>query len=344
MTTVSIIGGSGYGGGELLRLLLGHLHVEIKQVTSRSHLGEYVYQVHPNLRKRTQLKFSDPATLESVDILFLAQPHGQAQHNIEQYAKLAPKIIDLAADFRLRDADFYEQWYGEKHAAPEWLSKFVYGLPELQREELKTASYVSGVGCNATASNLALLPLVKADLLDTSSPVIIEIKVGSSEGGAEGNSGSLHAERANVIRTFSAFGHRHTAEVIQEMGVKDVSLTMTAVDLVRGVLATAHAKVKQDVATKDLWKAYRAVATENPFVRVVKEQRGIYRVPEPKILAGTNYADLGFELDETNGHIVSMCAIDNLMKGASGSAVQCMNLMMGWDETLGLEFMGLHPI
>ena len=341
---VSIIGGSGYGGGELLRLLLNHPNVEVKQVTSRSHLGEYVYQVHPNLRKRTQLKFSDPASLESVDILFLAQPHGQAQHNINEYAKLAPKIIDLAADFRLRDAAFYEQWYGAKHAAPEWLSKFVYGLPELHRAEMTTANYVSGVGCNATASNLALLPLVKAGLLDLSSPIFIEIKVGSSEGGAEGNSGSLHAERANVIRTFSAFGHRHTAEVIQEMGVKDVSLTMTAVDLVRGVLATAHAKVKPGVATKDLWKAYRAVANENPFVRVVKEQRGIYRVPEPKILAGSNYADLGFELDESNGHIVSMCAIDNLMKGASGSAVQCMNLMMGWDETLGLEFMGLHPI
>lgn len=344
MTSVSIIGGSGYGGGELLRLLLSHPNVEVKQVTSRSHLGEYAYQVHPNLRKRTQLKFSDPAALEPVDILFLAQPHGQAQNHIEEYAKLAPKIIDLAADFRLWDADFYEQWYGEKHASPEWLGKFVYGLPELHREELKTASYVSGVGCNATASNLSLLPLVKAELLDASSPVIIEIKVGSSEGGAIGNSGSLHAERANVIRTFSAFGHRHTAEVIQEMGVKDVSLTMTAVDLVRGVLATAHAKVKQGVANKDLWKAYRAVANKNPFVRVVKEQRGIYRVPEPKILAGTNYADLGFELDESNGHIVAMCAIDNLMKGASGSAVQCMNLMMGWDETLGLEFMGLHPI
>ena len=344
MTSVSIIGGSGYGGGELLRLLLGHPNVEIKQVTSRSHLGEYVYQVHPNLRKRTQLKFTDPASLEPVDILFLAQPHGQAQHNIEAYAKLAPKIIDLAADFRLRDAAFYKEWYGEDHAAPEWLSKFVYGLPELNREDLKTASYVSGVGCNATASNLALLPLVKADLLDLSSPIFIEIKVGSSEGGAEGNSGSLHAERANVIRTFSAFGHRHTAEVIQEMGVKDVSLTMTAVDLVRGVLATAHAKVKQGVANKDLWKAYRAVANENPFVRVVKEQRGIYRVPEPKILAGSNYVDVGFELDEHTGHIVAMCAIDNLMKGASGSAVQCMNLMMGWDETLGLEFTGLHPI
>jgi len=344
MTSVSIIGGSGYGGGELLRLLLTHPNVEVKQVTSRSHLGEYVYQVHPNLRKQTQLKFSDPAALEPVDILFLAQPHGQAQKNIDELAKLGTKIIDLAADFRLRDAAFYKQWYGEDHAASEWLSKFVYGLPELHREELKTASYVSGVGCNATASNLALLPLIKADLLDLSAPVIIEIKVGSSEGGAEGNSGSLHAERANVIRTFSAFGHRHTAEVIQEMGVHDVSLTMTAVDLVRGVLATAHAKVKPGVANKDLWKAYRAVANENPFVRVVKEQRGIYRVPEPKILAGSNYADIGFELDESTGHIVAMCAIDNLMKGASGSAVQCMNLMMGWDETLGLEFSGLHPI
>lgn len=343
-TSVSIIGGSGYGGGELIRLLLGHPNVEIKQVTSRSRVGEYVYQTHPNLRKRTQLKFSDPSQLEPVDVLFLAQPHGQAQHNIEAYTKLAPKIIDLAADFRLRDAIFYEQWYEEKHAAPEWLNKFVYGLPELHRAEMANANYISGVGCNATASNLALLPLIKADLLDLSSPIFIEIKVGSSEGGAEGNSGSLHAERANVIRTFSAFGHRHTAEVIQEMGIKNVSLTMTAVDLVRGVLATAHAKVKAGVATKDLWKAYRAVANENPFIRVVKEQRGIYRVPEPKILAGTNYADLGFELDESNGHIVAMCAIDNLMKGASGSAVQCMNLMMGWDETLGLDFAGLHPI
>ena len=346
MTTVSIIGGSGYGGGELLRLLLGHPNVEIRQVTSRSHLGEFVYQVHPNLRKRTQLKFSDPAALEPVDILFLAQPHGQAQHHIDEYARLAPKIIDLAADFRLRDAALYEQWYGEKHAAPGWLDKFVYGLPELHRAEMGTANYVSGVGCNATASNLALLPLIKADFLDLSSQIFIEIKVGSSEGGAEGNAGSLHAERANVIRTFSAFGHRHTAEVIQEMGIKSecISLTMTAVDLVRGVLATAHAKVKPGVATKDLWKAYRAAANENPFVRLVKEQRGIYRVPEPKILAGSNYADLGFELDESNGHIVAMCAIDNLMKGASGSAVQCMNLMMGWKETLGLEFIGLHPI
>jgi N-acetyl-gamma-glutamyl-phosphate/LysW-gamma-L-alpha-aminoadipyl-6-phosphate reductase len=343
MTTVSIVGGSGYGGGELLRLLLGHPHVEVKQATSRSHLGEYVYQVHPNLRKRTQLKFSDPAQLEPVDILFLAQPHGQAQHNIDQLAGLAGKIIDLSADFRLKDPAMYQQWYGETHSAPAWLDKFVYGLPELHRSEISSANYVSGVGCNATASNLALLPLTRAGLIDLEAPVIVEIKVGSSESGAEGNSGSLHAERANVIRTFSPFGHRHTAEVMQELGLKDISLTMTAVDLVRGVLATAHARVKPGVVMKDLWKAYRSVATENPFVRVVKEQRGIYRVPEPKILAGSNYADISFDLDETNGHIVSICAIDNLMKGASGTAVQCMNLMLGLDETTGLEFAGLHP-
>jgi N-acetyl-gamma-glutamyl-phosphate/LysW-gamma-L-alpha-aminoadipyl-6-phosphate reductase len=131
---------------------------------------------------------------------------------------------------------------------------------------------------------------------------------------------------------------------MQELGVHNVSLTMTSVDLVRGVLATAHGTVKAGVTTKDLWKAYKAMAAENPFVRVVKEQRGIYRVPEPKILAGSNYADLGFELDESNGHIVSICAIDNLMKGAAGTAVQCMNLMLGFDETLGLEFPGLHPV
>lgn len=343
-TSVSVIGGSGYGGGELLRLLLGHPNIEIRQVTSRSHLGEYVYQVHPNLRKRTQLKFVDPAQVEPVDVLFLALPHGQAQGQIEKYAALTGRIIDLSADFRLKDPASYQKWYGEAHAAPQWLEKFVYGLPELHRAEMAGASYISGVGCNATASNLALLPLVKCGLIDLDAPVFIEIKVGSSESGVEGNAGSHHAERANVIRTFSTFGHRHTAEVIQELGVNNVSLTMTAVDLVRGVLATAHAKVKPGVAIKDLWKAYRAAATENPFIRVVKEQRGIYRVPEPKIVVGSNYADLGFDLDESTGHLVSICAIDNLMKGASGTSVQCLNLMLGWDETLGLEFAGLHPI
>ena len=344
MIRATIVGGSGYAGGELLRLLVAHPETEVVQVTSRSHLGEYVYQVHPNLRKQTALKFTDPELLDPADVLFLALPHGQAQHRIEKFAGIAPTIVDLAADFRLHDPQVYEHWYGSPHAAPGWLDKFVYGLPELHRDQLKGAHYASGVGCNATGCNLALLPLVKAGLLDMEKQVIVELKVGSSEGGAEGNAGTHHPERANVIRTFSSFGHRHTAEVIQELGIKNVSLTMTSVDLVRGVLATAHGTVKPGVTTKDLWKAYRAVATENPFLRVVKEQRGIYRVPEPKILAGSNYTDLGFELDESNGHVVSICAIDNLMKGAAGTAVQCMNLMLGFEETTGLEFPGLHPI
>jgi LysW-gamma-L-alpha-aminoadipyl-6-phosphate/LysW-L-glutamyl-5-phosphate reductase len=344
MIKATIVGGSGYAGGELLRLLLAHPEIELVQVTSRSHLGEYVYQVHPNLRKQTTLKFSDPESIQPVELLFLALPHGTAQHKIDQFASLAASIVDLSADFRLHSPQDYEHWYGSAHAAPGWLPKFVYGLPELHREELRGAHYASGVGCNATASNLALLPLVKAGLIDLDQQVILELKVGSSEGGAEGNAGTHHPERSGVIRTFSAYGHRHTGEVIQELGVKNVSLTMTSVELVRGVLATAHATVKTGVATKDLWKAYRSAAIENPFLRIVKEQRGLYRVPEPKVLAGSNYADLGFDLDESNGHIVSICAIDNLMKGASGTAVQCMNLMLGFDETLGLEFSGLHPI
>ena len=344
MKRVSVVGASGYTGGELLRLLVTHPQVELVQATSRSHLGEYLYQVHPNLRKRTTLKFSDPETLEPVDVLFLALPHGQAQQRIDALAATAPTIIDLSADFRLHDPADYARWYGAAHAAPAWLDKFVYGLPELHRDELRTAHYASGVGCNATAANLALLPAVQAGLLDAGKPIVVEIKVGSSEGGAEGNPGMHHPERSGVIRTFSPFGHRHTGEVIQELGLADVSLTMTSVDLVRGALATAHAAVKPGVTTKDLWKAYREVAAANPFVRLVKEARGIYRVPEPKVLAGSNYADVGFDLDEINGHLVSICAIDNLMKGASGSAVQCMNLMLGFEETLGLEFSGLHPI
>jgi LysW-gamma-L-alpha-aminoadipyl-6-phosphate/LysW-L-glutamyl-5-phosphate reductase len=344
MKRATVVGGSGYTGGELLRLLLPHPEIEVVQVTSRQHLGEYVYQVHPNLRKQTELKFSDPGNLEPTEVLFLALPHGKSQQSIHDYAEAADYIVDLSADFRLRSPAEYERWYGSEHSAPNWLSRFVYGLPELHREDLKNARYVSGVGCNATASILALYPLVKANLLDASRPVIIEVKVGSSESGKEGNPGTHHPERSRVVRTFSSFGHRHTAEVIQETGLAHISLTMTSVELVRGALATAHGTVKSDVHSKDLWKAYREASVENPFLRVVKERRGVYRVPEPKILAGSNYADLGFDLDEESGHVVSICAIDNLMKGASGSAVQSVNLMLGLEETEGLGFFGLHPV
>jgi N-acetyl-gamma-glutamyl-phosphate/LysW-gamma-L-alpha-aminoadipyl-6-phosphate reductase len=341
---VSIVGASGYTGGELLRLLLGHPQVEVVQATSERHVGEYVYSTHPQLRKRTAMQFVSRQTLQPCDVLFLALPHGEAQKEIEHYAKLAGKIIDLSADFRLKDPKLYKKWYGHDHEAPQWLAKFVYGLPELHRDEMRKASYISGVGCNATAANLALAPLVKNGLLDTNRPVIVDVKVGSSEGGASPNPGSHHPERAGVIRTYAPSGHRHTAEVIQEMGLNDVHMTITSVDLVRGALAAVHCFAKSGTAEKDLWRAFRAFAKEEPFIRIVKEKTGVHRVPDPKILAGSNYADVGFDLDPDTGRIVAMAAIDNLMKGASGSAVQAMNVMMGWEETAGLEFGGLHPI
>jgi len=341
---VGIVGASGYTGGELLRLLLGHPRAEVIQATSERHVGEYVYSMHPNLRKRTAMQFVSRQVLGPCDVLFLALPHGEAQKEIEHYASLAGKIVDLSADFRLKDPALYKKWYGHDHQAPQWMGKFVYGLPEFHREAMRKAHYISGVGCNATAANLALAPLVRNGLLDPARPVIVDVKVGSSEAGASPNAGSHHPERAGVIRTYAPSGHRHTAEVIQELGITDVHLTITSVDLVRGALAAAHCFAKSGVTEKDLWRAFRGFAKEEPFLRIVKEKTGVHRVPDPKILAGSNYVDIGFELDPDTGRIVSMAAIDNLMKGASGSAVQAMNVMCGFEETTGLEFSGLHPI
>lgn len=346
---ISIIGGSGYVGGELLRLLLFHPHVRVVQITSERLAGKPVTTAHPNLRglralRENPLLFTSAQQLQPCDLLFLALPHGEAARKIEYFAQQAPKIVDCSADFRLRDPAAYTRWYGEAHPAPDWLERFVYGLPELEREQLRNATYVSGVGCNATASNLALLPLVRAGIIDPQSPVVIEVKVGSSEGGAQSSDSSHHPERAGAVRSFAPTGHRHTAEIIQATGLQQVHLSITSVELVRGALATAHVFPGQPVAEKDLWRAYRAAYSPEPFVRIVREKQGIYRLPEPKILAGSNYADVGFAVDDQSGRIVSICAIDNLMKGAAGTAVQCMNLMCGLDETAGLEFPGLHPI
>ncbi len=339
----SIIGASGYTGGELLRLLLFHPNVEIAQATSESHAGEYVYQQHPNLRKRTQLQFVSQAALQPCDVLFLALPHGESQKNLDRYLGLAPRLIDLSADFRLRDPALYQRWYGEAHRSPDRLAQFVYGLPEVQRAAMRQARLISGVGCNATASILALLPLVKAGLLRGDQPIIVDVKTGSSEGGASANPGSHHPEKSHSVRAYAPTGHRHTAEVIQELGLSNVHLSMTAVDVVRGVLAAAHAFVQPGTTDKELWRAYRAAYNTEPFVRIVKDRAGIHRVPDPKILAGSNFADVGFDLDPESGRVVSLAAIDNLMKGAAGSAVQAMNLMCGLEETLGLRQAALVP-
>ena len=340
---VAILGGSGYAGGEVLRLLLAHPHVEVTQVTSEREAGHFVHGVHPNLRGRTQLKFVPASALEPADVLVAGLPHGELQRRIEELAPRYERIIDLSADFRLRDLARYERWYGEAHAAPAWVSKFVYGLPETRREALRGARWISGVGCNATAANLALLPLVRSGLLDLSRPIVVDIKVGSSEGGNAFSLASHHPERSGAVRSFAPAGHRHAAEVEQELGLEAVHFSVTAIEMVRGVLATAHAWLKGPVEEKELWRAWRAAYAGEPFVRIVRDKRGVFRYPEPKILAGSNWADVGFEVDPASGRVVALCAIDNLMKGAAGSAVQCLNLACGWDETVGLEFTGLHP-
>jgi N-acetyl-gamma-glutamyl-phosphate/LysW-gamma-L-alpha-aminoadipyl-6-phosphate reductase len=344
---VSIVGGSGYTGGELLRLLLSHPRVRVHQVTSQRYAGRFIHQVHPNLRpafgRKQLLKFTTVDALEPVDLLILALPHGQAQAQIDAFAALAPNIIDLSADFRLQDAAHYEARYGAAHQAPDWLQRFVYGLPELNREAIRGARYVSGVGCNATATILALKPLVDAGLL-LDRPVIVDLKVGSSEGGASVNPGSHHPERSHVVRSYAPVGHRHEAEVHQAFGRRDIHLSVTAVELVRGALATAHAWVTPGLSDRDLWRAYRAAYGNEPFVRIVHERSGIYRHPEPKLLWGTNLADVGWQLQPESGRLVALAAIDNLGKGAAGTAVQCMNLMFGFDETEGLTFSGLHPV
>ncbi|MFI4882245.1 MAG: N-acetyl-gamma-glutamyl-phosphate reductase [Phycisphaerales bacterium JB064] len=338
---VGIIGGAGYTGGELLRLLCMHPHATIAWATSRGRAGWPVSTIHPNLRGVLDLSLIDPEEIDPVDVIFLCLPHGETAGNIERYASLAHRVIDLSSDFRLRDAALYEQTYGQPHAAPQWLDRFVYGLPEAHREQLMGAQFISGVGCNATAMNLALLPLARAGVIDR---VIADIKVGSSESGAEASAASNHAERSNALRTFAPTGHRHSAEVRQACGEFPLHVTATTTDLVRGVLATCHVLTNREMTDRDVWQLYRNAYAPQPFVRIVKERRGLYRLPEPKILAGTNFADVGFEIEPGANRIVALCAIDNLGKGAAGSAVQCMNLACGFDETAGLTFPGLHPV
>lgn len=347
----AIVGGSGYTGGELMRLLLFHPLVEITQVASTSHVGHYLHSVHPNLRKLSSLRFCHPDDLKSCDVVFLCLPHGVSAQKIEHYRQIAPRIIDLSADFRLRSGSLYERWYGKGHSASHLLMEAVYGLPELHRTELLNAPLISGTGCMATAAILGLAPLYRAGLVNSSIPLVVEAKVGSSAAGATPGAGSHHPDRSGAARSFQPTGHRHTAELIQELGQltggelpQHIAFSATAIELVRGVLITAHVFAMEALDEQTLWRLYREAYQHEPFIRIVKERTGVYRYPEPKILAGSNYCDIGFELDTDQRRVVVIAALDNLMKGAAGNAVQALNCSCGWDETLGLAFPGLHPV
>jgi N-acetyl-gamma-glutamyl-phosphate/LysW-gamma-L-alpha-aminoadipyl-6-phosphate reductase len=336
---------------------LDHPHVEVGQVTSRRLAGKPVYRAHPNLRGHTPLKFSAPDDLEPCDLLFLALPHGGASTGWDALEPLAERFVDMSADFRLDDPDLYARYYGP-HPRPDLLGTFAYGLAEANREAIRVTRRVATGGCNATVSILALLPLYEAGLV-IPDRTVVDVKVGSSEGGAEVNEGSHHPVRSGVVRPYKPTGHRHTAEIesILRRGVDGtaaaealgpepvrVHLSVTAIEMVRGAAALAHVFVRNGVTEKDVWGAYRARYGTEPFVRIVSERQGSYRFPEPKLLSGTNYCDVGFELDPSGERLVVVAAIDNLVKGSAGQAVQAMNLMYGWDERAGLGFPGLHPI
>ncbi|TNF87928.1 MAG: N-acetyl-gamma-glutamyl-phosphate reductase [Gammaproteobacteria bacterium] len=340
MIKVSIVGGSGYTGGDLLRILLFHPGVEIQQVTSERHAGKLVSSLHPNLRKICRLKFSAVTELEPCDVLFLGLPHGQMMNRLAEFEQLAGMLVDLSADFRLHDNAAYETWYGKTHACPEQLDSFVYGIAELHREQLKGAKRISGAGCNATATILALHPLYQAGVVESA---VVEVKAGSSQGGNAVSEGSHHPERSGAVRSYKPTAHRHLGEIQQELGADNIHFSATSIEMVRGILATCHVFLNQDLQEKDIWKLYRGAYGDEPFIRIVKERSGIHRYPEPKILAGSNYCDIGFERDPTSNRLVVISALDNLMKGAAGQAVQAFNIAMGFAETTGLEFPGLHP-
>jgi N-acetyl-gamma-glutamyl-phosphate/LysW-gamma-L-alpha-aminoadipyl-6-phosphate reductase len=339
---VAVVGGSGYVGGELLRLLLGHPRVEVVQATSDRLRGHRVDGVHPHLRGHTGLCFTGRDEVARCDVLVLATPHRVTMSLLPELAGRAGQLIDLSGDFRLRDPAGYRRYYGVEHAAPDLLAGFVPGCPELSehtRQALRHADRVSVPGCMATAAMLALNPL--ADLIDTD--VVVDARTGSSGSGAAATFAGSHPQRSGALRVFAPVGHRHEAEIAQATGLS-VRMSATGVAAVRGVQVICHATARRPLSELDLRRAYRLRYAGEPFVRVVAHRHGAFRYPDPKVLLGSNHCDVGFAVDADGRRVTAVAALDNLVKGGAGAAVQCLNLRQGWPETLGLEFTGLHPV
>lgn len=348
---VGIIGGSGYVGGELLRLLLFHPQVEVTMVTSRQNAGEYVFEVHPNLRGATQLKFV-PLDLSNIakncDLVFTATPHGKAVDLVSQLLETGLKVIDMSADFRLKSPVDYVKWYAWEHPHPELLKEAVYGLTEFHRQEIKNARLIACPGCMAIATILGLAPIVKAEVIEKNR-IVVDAKIGSSGAGSKPSVASHHPERFGGVRPYKTVEHRHIAEIEQELNILTnepltISFSPHAVNMVRGILSTIHVFLTKPLTIKDIWKIYRSQYQGEPFIRLVRYQRGPYRLPDPKVAIGTNYCDIGFELDSHVNRLVILSAIDNIMKGAAGQGVQCLNVILGVDEKTGLESVGFHPM
>jgi N-acetyl-gamma-glutamyl-phosphate/LysW-gamma-L-alpha-aminoadipyl-6-phosphate reductase len=339
---IGIFGGSGYGGAELLRILLFHPHAEVSLVTANEHAGKTVGEVHRNLQGLTALRFEKAPeefeSLSSLDCLFLALPHGQALE-IAPRLPTGLKVVDLSGDFRLRDAGAFEEHYGRAHTATELQREFVYGLTELNRERIKSARLVSNPGCFATATLLGLAPLASKGLLQ--GRVVVDAKTGSSGSGAKPAANTHHPQRSNSFYAYKPFTHQHVPEIEQTLG--DVSgawrnelVFMThSLPVSRGIFASAYAELKEETTTEALAALYEDFYRGSFFVRLVKGS------PDINWVKASNFCDIGFAA--RGRQVAVFSAIDNLVKGAAGQAVQNMNLMFGLEETTGLLLVGGNP-
>lgn len=338
---VGILGGSGYGGGELIRILLFHPHVRVRLVTANEHAGQRVDHVHPNLRRLTELVFAETTVadhLNELDCVFLALPHGQSSMLVPQ---LPPhlKVIDLAGDFRLSDAEEFQRSYNLPPAAPEVQRRFVYGLPEIYRQRIAHARYIANPGCFATATLIGLYPLIAGRL--TEGKIIVDAKTGSSGSGAKPAANTHHPKRANSFFAYKAFAHQHLPEVIQTLQAinpewqEGLVFQTHSAPMVRGIFASIYCTLRHPLTTKQVAEVYRQYYQNCFFVRLVDGS------PDVNWVKHTNFADVGWAVSGTD--LIIFVAIDNLVKGAAGQAVQNLNLMLGWEEPIGLVFPGSHP-
>lgn len=346
MIKVGIIGATGYAGGELARILMGHKDAEIVWYGSRSYIDKKYADVYQNMFQIVDAKCLDDNMEElakKADVIFTATPQGFCASVISEAILADTKIVDLSADFRIKDVDTYEKWYGIQHKSPQFIEDAVYGLCEINREDVKGARLVANPGCYTTCSILTAYPLAKEGLIDMNT-LIIDAKSGTSGAGRGAKVGNLYCEVNENIKAYGVASHRHTPEIEEQLGYaakEDVRISFTPhlVPMNRGILATEYATLTKQATYEDIKAVYDKYYKEEKFIRVLEE--GV--CPETKWVEGSNYVDINFKIDPRTNRIIMMGAIDNLVKGAAGQAVQNMNLMFGLPESEGLELVPMFP-
>ncbi|SDG71680.1 MULTISPECIES: N-acetyl-gamma-glutamyl-phosphate reductase [unclassified Duganella] len=345
MIKVGIVGGTGYTGVELLRLLAVHPDVELTAITSRKEDGLPVADMFPSLRGRVNLKFSSPenADLSKCDVVFFATPHGVAMAQAPELLKAGVKVIDLAADFRIKEKAVFEKWYKIEHTCPDLLEQAAYGLAELNREDIKQAKLVANPGCYPTTMQLGYYPLLKAGVVDAGS-LIADCKSGVSGAGRKAEIGTLFSESSDNFKAYGVAGHRHTPETsaqLQRFTSDKVSLVFTPhlVPMIRGMHSTLYARLTKDVSNEELQQLFEEQYKDSAFVDVMP----FGSHPETRSTRGSNMLRLALHRPDNGNTVIVLVVQDNLVKGASGQAVQCMNLMFGLEETTGLTQIALLP-